>query len=359
MIFFKSEEELEDKWYCPTNNDPFNNTCTRPERGQQWYDKHRLRIMNSIDVDVDEKFVGRESLDAGSDDKSDAAKEALIKKDGILMSMGLLKLFEANKDEESRSTRDTTANKISKIEFQEMLQTESADLEIEASHREAEAAAEALAKEAAAAAAKDAEALAQEASIREAAAAKSPDANAIETSRREDAVQVPMHAAAKSPEANAIETSRREDAVQVPMHAEVEASLQEESVSAGSCQEMPLPKHPYEEFRKEQGYKQSEKKKSEEELVGASTSIFAEKADGGPYTGPGDTVALPETSKSAKPNTVLSGSSSNTSSLSETNYAKVNKNDANQAPRNTSEIDSAKKRGSIDQPIDLLDSDSE
>lgn len=182
MLFFESEEDLPENWYCTMNADPFNKVCGAQERDAHWYERHRLRIMNNINQNVDEKMIGaRDSVDPGNSDKADAAKEAMVKKDGILMSMGVLGLFENTKAGEKIPTRGIANRVISKIEFQEMLQVESADLEIEASHREAEAAA---AKEAAAVAAKLAvESSAREAMIREANAAAFTKAAAMATSR--------------------------------------------------------------------------------------------------------------------------------------------------------------------------------
>ena len=67
--------------------------------------------------------------------------------------MGLLNLFKDNKGEEKKGggikqRKRNPASVLSKIEFMEMLQSDSSDLSIEASHREAEAANQA--KEAAA-----------------------------------------------------------------------------------------------------------------------------------------------------------------------------------------------------------------
>ena len=141
ILFFVSEEDLPDKWYCKMNNDPLNKKCDVEERTGRWYESHRSLIMDKIAKKLDEKpVIGRESLDMENNDKADATKKELVKKDDVLVAMGLLDLFDKSKEEKNLSGGSPTSV-ISDIQFQEMLQIESADLEIEASHAEAEAAA--------------------------------------------------------------------------------------------------------------------------------------------------------------------------------------------------------------------------
>lgn len=153
ILFFKNEEDLPDKWYCEMNNDPLNNECAAKERCGDWYEKNRKRIEEMIEKDLGGKnAVSPEGLDSENierpetatkdlvqtdnvQNRTEATKKDLVQKDSILVAMGLLDFFDvANQD----SAKGTPISVISDIQFQELLQTESADLAIEASHAEAE-----------------------------------------------------------------------------------------------------------------------------------------------------------------------------------------------------------------------------
>lgn len=139
MLFFESEEDLPDKWYCKMNSDPRNKTCKRPQRTEKWYEMHRRIIMDMIEQKIEDV---RESVEVDLTDftetKHDATKEAFVKKDDVLVKMGLLSLFNDDVKEEGTKRKRTPSSVISKIEFVEMLQSDSTDLDIEASHRKAE-----------------------------------------------------------------------------------------------------------------------------------------------------------------------------------------------------------------------------
>jgi CW-type Zinc Finger len=152
ILFFKNEEDLPDKWFCEMNNDPLNNECTTKERCGDWYEKNRKVIEEMIEINHGGKnAITLEVLDSENSDrpettkdlvqkdnihgKAEATKKDLLQKDSILVAMGLLDFFDKSKQE---SAKGTPISVISDIQFQEMLQTESADLAIEASHAEAE-----------------------------------------------------------------------------------------------------------------------------------------------------------------------------------------------------------------------------
>ena len=96
----------------------------------------------------------RESMDVECSERTaDAAKEECVKKDEVLVKIGLLNLFNDNKGKEKKGggikqRKRNPASVLSKIEFMGMLQSDSSDISIEASHHETEAANQA--KEAAA-----------------------------------------------------------------------------------------------------------------------------------------------------------------------------------------------------------------
>jgi hypothetical protein len=134
LLFFSDEEGLPDKWYCEMNNDPLNNACKIPERSQLWYEQNRNRITEMIEKQiVGETNFNRET---GGDNfgttECDASKIELVKKDALLLTMGVLDLFNNKAVNMNQNGKTTPISVISDIQFQEMLQTESNDLAIEA-----------------------------------------------------------------------------------------------------------------------------------------------------------------------------------------------------------------------------------
>jgi hypothetical protein len=116
------------------NNDPLNNACKIPERSQLWYEQNRSRIAEM----AEKKVVGETSTyreiggDICGNAESDASKIELVKKDALLLAMGVLDLFSSKTVNVGQNGKTTPISVISDIQFQEMLQTESNDLAIEA-----------------------------------------------------------------------------------------------------------------------------------------------------------------------------------------------------------------------------------
>jgi hypothetical protein len=118
-----------------------NKECDVQERNAEWYEKNRTRILDMIEKQLDGNPSLADAVDPGNTEKANATKKSLVMKDSILVGMGLLGLFDKSAPESTKISKGTSTSVISEIQFQEMLQMESGDLAIEASHTEAEAAA--------------------------------------------------------------------------------------------------------------------------------------------------------------------------------------------------------------------------
>lgn len=118
-----------------------NKDCDVQERNAEWYEKNRTRILDMIEKQLDGSPSLADAVDPGSSEQANATKKSLVMKDSILVGMGLLDLFDESTPDPTKITKGSSTSVISDIQFQEMLQMESGDLAIEASHTEAEAAA--------------------------------------------------------------------------------------------------------------------------------------------------------------------------------------------------------------------------
>mmetsp|Transcript_24524 Transcript_24524/g.35028 ORF Transcript_24524/g.35028 Transcript_24524/m.35028 type:complete len:468 (+) Transcript_24524:1670-3073(+) len=135
LINGEDGEELPDKWYCHMNKDTFNNTCEHEEKSEKWYFEHRKRMaeLRLSGGTLQGNTVHSQSIDTGIDEVSTEAKKVLLKKDIVLTNLGFMEVIDQNDKKKTKMTRQNNIAKlVSRIEFQEMMQADSNDLEIEA-----------------------------------------------------------------------------------------------------------------------------------------------------------------------------------------------------------------------------------
>ena len=151
---FEIPVELPDKWYCWMNKDPLNNSCDAEEKDAAWYSRNRSKILSLMSASSQGTASSESSStvqEKGGTSKSNACetekdlseneKKELIKKDEVLLRLGMMGHFQQSKksSRNQRGIEKRPVDFVSKIMFYDQMMADSTeDIEIEASHEDEE-----------------------------------------------------------------------------------------------------------------------------------------------------------------------------------------------------------------------------